>query len=194
MTQRLDALLGAWRLKRLLRAGWLRHGIIGPESVAAHSWGVSLLVLSYLPEELQLGRALTYAAVHDLAEAEVGDITPHDGVSQADKHAAESQAIQAITKHLPEHLLRAWNAYEAQRDAESRFVRECDRLDMVIQAVHYAEAGAVGMQDFLDSAAPVITTPTLRALFNEAQARMQSRSGTQAHKQSQGPLDRPPSE
>ena len=40
------------------------------------------------------------ALVHDLAEAKVGDITPHCGVSDDDKHARELQAITEMTQKL----------------------------------------------------------------------------------------------
>ena len=35
------------------------------------------------------GRCIKMALVHDMAESIVGDITPHDGVSDADKHQQE---------------------------------------------------------------------------------------------------------
>lgn len=42
------------------------------------------------------------ALVHDVAESIVGDITPHDGVSNEDKHKRESDAIQEIKGLLGE--------------------------------------------------------------------------------------------
>ena len=39
----------AFELKSLPRAGWLRKGITHPESVAAHSWGLSMLCLEFAP-------------------------------------------------------------------------------------------------------------------------------------------------
>lgn len=40
------------------------------------------------------------ALVHDVAESLVGDITPHCGVSDADKHALEADAIGRIQDML----------------------------------------------------------------------------------------------
>lgn len=45
------------------------------------------------------------ALIHDVAESIVGDITPHDGVSNEDKHKLESDAIQEIKKLLGESTL-----------------------------------------------------------------------------------------
>jgi putative hydrolases of HD superfamily len=37
------------------------------------------------------------ALVHDMAESIVGDITPYDGVSDADKHQQEEVGREALT-------------------------------------------------------------------------------------------------
>ena len=82
-------LIETMRLKELPRAGWVRVGVSQPESVAAHSWGVAWLVLTLCPTNLDRGRALAIAVLHDLAEVRVGDITPHDGIPSEDKAEAE---------------------------------------------------------------------------------------------------------
>src|SRR6056297_1841506 len=76
----LDALLDAYALKDEGRTGWQLRGVDAPESVAAHSWGVAYLVLALgdrfrgdLPD-IDLDRALRLAVVHDVAEAETGDV------------------------------------------------------------------------------------------------------------------------
>lgn len=165
-----DALLEAAALKDVARAGWIRHGVPAPESVAAHSWGVAWLTTALLPPGLDLGRALTYAVLHDLAEVRTGDITPHDGVSAEAKAAAEQAAMQALTRALPAHLYASWLAYEAQADDEARFVRQLDRLDMAIQAVAYQRHG--DLREFLRSAAQVIVHPALIPLLDELSSRL----------------------
>jgi len=162
MSPRIARWLEVVRLKHVDRAGWIRAGISHPESVAAHSWGVAWLVLELLPPDLDLGRALAYAVLHDLPEARVGDITPHDGVDAADKHAQEARAAAAL---LPRALADRWRAYEAQADPEARFVRQLDRLDMVLQAVAYRER-ANDVRPFLVSARRVVVEPELVALLD----------------------------
>ncbi len=170
----LDALLEAVGLKALPRAGWVRRGLPAVESVAGHAWGVSWLVLALLPEELDRERALTYAVLHDLPEVRAGDVTPHDGVDPRDKAAAEARALEALTAPLARgpDLRAAWHAYEAQADPEARFVRECDRLDMALQAVAYARTHRVDLTEFLDSAARIVTHPALRPLLEGCRARL----------------------
>ena len=167
-----DALVEVLALKALARSGWVRRGIPSPESVAAHSWGVAWLVLVLLPDGLDLQRALSYAVLHDLAEVRTGDLTPHDGVGPEEKAAREHRAMASLVGSLPRgaSLLATWEAYEAQTDPESRFVRQLDRLDMALQAAAYARQGHRGLGEFLDSAARVIVDPALRPLLDALRA------------------------
>ena len=91
-----DLLLEALQLKELARAGWSRVGIANAESVAAHSWGVSWLVIALCPEDIDQHKALQLAVIHDLAEARVGDITPHDNIEKNQKASKRVQKWHGI--------------------------------------------------------------------------------------------------
>ena len=134
--------------------------------MAAHSWGVALLVLALLPDDLDPIRALRYAVLHDLPEALAGNVTPYDGVSPADKGSAEAAAMATLAAVLQrgETLQACWEAYERQEDAEARFVRQLDRLDLALQAHVYGARG-LDPAEFLASAARVVTDPGLRSLL-----------------------------
>ena len=166
----IETLLEAARLKAVARAGWVRAGVPSPESVAAHSWGVAWLVLVLLPPELDRERALSYAILHDLAEVRTGDLTPTDGVSREQKIRREAEAMADLCRRLPA-VLATWQAYEAQADAEARFVRQLDRLDMAIQAVVYANQ-TPELHEFIASAAAVVDDPSLRPLLEELERRL----------------------
>lgn len=172
-----DLLEEAVGLKELPRTGWVRRGVPGPESVAAHSWGVAWLVLALLPAELDRARALSYAVLHDLPEVRIGDLTPHDGVDKARKAALEAEALDDLLAGAGgrgAELIGLWHDYEAQLDEEARFVRQCDRLDMAVQAVAYARSAggppAEELVEFVDSAARVIEHPALRPLVDACYA------------------------
>ena len=169
-----ERLVETTALKALPRTGWLRRGVERPESVSAHSWGVAWLVVVLLPPELNRELALTFATIHDVAEVRVGDITPHDGISPADKAALEEDAMRALSDTLPPHVFQAWLQYERQDTPEARFVRQLDRLDMALQAVAYARTGASGMREFAESAARVIEHPALLPLLHAAVAELES--------------------
>ena len=168
-------LLEAMRLKAVPRAGWLRAGIGAPESVAAHSWGIALIALSVPAEELDLGRVLAFATLHDLAEVRTGDITPHDPISAEQKHTLEHAAATAMLIDSPK-LFKLWRAYEAQACAESRWVRQLDRLDMALQAIVYAAQGHP-TAEFIRSARRVIQDARLVAVLDAALATCAERPG-----------------
>ena len=163
----IDTLLELTRLKHLPRSGWLRVGVAKPESVAGHSWGVACLTLLLLPDDMSRERALQYALLHDLAEVRTGDVTPHDGIAREEKVRREREAMKSLCDGLPngQKLEALWCAYEHQEDPESRFVRELDRLDMALQALAYAQEGH-DIREFLCSADPHITHPTLRSIMD----------------------------
>ncbi len=165
MIRLLDTVLG---LKELDRAGWKRAGIASPESVAAHTWGVAWLVLALCPEDLDRDLALRLAVIHDLAEVHVGDITPHDGVSPAEKTAREQAAIQTLLMDRPD-LVEIWTQYEDQATPEARFVHDCDRLDMALQAIRYARTTGADTAEFIQSARRDIRHPVLMEILDAAE-------------------------
>ena len=78
------------QLKLQKRTGWVREGVQGPESIADHMYRMAMLsLLSEEDDQLDIAKCVQMAVVHDLAEAVVGDITPLDGVSKADKEILE---------------------------------------------------------------------------------------------------------
>jgi len=141
-------------LKALPRAGWVREGVVNPESVAAHSWGVAWLVLTLAPAAIDRGRALAIAVLHDLAEVRVGDITPLDGVGPADKRRREEAAMDGLLGGLlrAEEMRQLWLEYEEQSSPEGRLVKACDRLDMALQAQLYAADDGIDPSSFIASA------------------------------------------
>jgi len=96
-------------LKVTKRTGWVRKGISGPESIADHMYRMSIMALISADNEgLDHSRCMKIALAHDMAEALVGDITPHDNVTKEDKEAMERTAMHKITsvlgKKIGDHL------------------------------------------------------------------------------------------
>lgn len=86
--------------KLLKRSGWVFHKVKNPESVADHSWGLTFLAMMYAPKHLDKLKCLELAIIHDLAEIEVGDITPRDGVSSIEKNKLEMLAMKKIVNRI----------------------------------------------------------------------------------------------
>ncbi len=164
-------LLEALDLKALPRAGWVCAGMVRPESVAAHAWGVSWLVLALCPPGLDRDRALAMAVVHDLPEVRAGDRVPGE-LPPDEKVRREREALAGLLAGLPSagRVAALWEEYEAGASREAVFVRACDRLDMALQAARYAADPDFDPSEFVTSALDGLDDPTLRALAGGARS------------------------
>lgn len=131
-------------LKRMRRAGWWHVGVRDPESVAEHSLRVAQLAsLMAAIEGADPARAAFLAVWHDSQETRTGDI-PHTAKPYLDKCSADTITADQ-TAHLPDSARKtvreAVTEYEAQQTAEARCARDADKLECMIQAIEYRDAG-----------------------------------------------------
>ncbi|MFC5280022.1 HD family hydrolase [Halorubrum rubrum] len=192
----IDAVLDAYALKDEGRTGWQLRGVDEPESVAAHTWGVAYLVLALgdrfradLPD-VDLDRALRLAVVHDVGEAETGDVATRAdstaaSVDRERKEAAERAAMGDLAGPLPDGVREAWEEYEARETPEAVLVKECDLLDTCLQAIVYERddrydpgdgtpetfAEYDALEEFFATAEPRLRTDAGRALFEQLRER-----------------------
>ena len=106
------------------------------ENVSEHSHmlaKVAYVVACDMYPHLDRGKVVLYAVLHDDVEAYVGD-TPTDRITpkgRAIKKELETAGIEQLVKewaHLaPEYAVHV-SLYEAQEDAEARFVRVVDKI------------------------------------------------------------------
>ena len=129
-------------LKNELRNG--RTSNEKQESVAEHTWRVSLMVLmfaNFLDQKICLEKALKIAIVHDLAEVITGDqpyfvCEGREEVKQ-EKFEKELSAMRYIKSLLPEtvgeDLFELWQEYEAGESLEAKFVKAIDKIEAQVQ-------------------------------------------------------------
>lgn len=180
----LEYLLHAYRLKDQPRKGWLLRGVEDPESVADHSWGTALLCLLFAERAgVDRAEALEIALLHDLAEAEIGDIPnrqdarDHD-VDREEKARLEARAMTALEERWPggpaRRVVERWRTYEDRAGDAARFVRDMNLLDMCLQALMYERD--VRYDPRADM--PVFSQhPHLDEFFASAEARIETELG-----------------
>jgi 5'-deoxynucleotidase YfbR-like HD superfamily hydrolase len=176
----LSVLADAGQLKTLKRAGWQRVGLPDPESVADHSFRLAFLALLIGPRlGLNVEAMLRLALVHDLGEARIGDLTPADRVSSAEKRARESEALAQILDDLPEGpaLFSLWREYASGATPEARIVRQLDKLEMAIQALEYENRTGRDLTEFWLSARASLAEPLLVELYERLWSRRRVTSG-----------------
>ena len=206
-----EALLGfaqlASKLKSVPRTGWLDRGVppLQVESVADHSLGVALLAWSCALHRQADGmaidpeRVLMLAILHDLAEAETGDVTPYDPAAIPDEHepaarrafletrhrrnpdrdatkqAEEDAAIRKLLATLPgatrSVLQEVWDDLRQGTSNEARFVKQVDRLETFLQSRRYLSSDpTLPMASFLQEVSESIDDPLLSAIRDAALA------------------------
>jgi len=155
----IDTLIELQRLKRLDRTGWSLRGLPnGTESVAAHSFGVSVTAMLLADElagkgvELNLDRLLRMALLHDWAEARVGDM-PRTGTAYFGAEArkkAEGAAFADIVSSLGggNQYQELYHEYESRLSLEARLVKASDVIDLLIQVLALERSGARGLDEF----------------------------------------------
>lgn len=131
--------------------------------VAMMAW-----VLGKQKHNLNLEKIIKMALAHDLCEVYAGDITPYDTILPKDakkrkemlktwpqftenqkkklvekKYKKEKDGLEKLVKELPVGLgreIRAlWLDYEKRLSPESRFLRQIDRAENLLQSLEYWE-------------------------------------------------------
>ena len=170
------------QLKLTPRTGWVNHGVDKPESIADHMYRMSLMAMVAAKEMpgLDQNRCVKLALIHDLAEAIVGDITPHDPVSKEEKAKMEADAMAKIRDMLGdslggEEVEALWHEYEDQVTDEAKLLKDLDKLEMIMQAGEYERAQGKNLSQFFESTAGRFTTPVGRAWEAEINARREKK-------------------
>ena len=160
----LQTLIELQRLKRLDRTGWILRGLPnGTESVAAHSFGVSVTAMLLADKliahgvTLNVEKLLRIALLHDWAEVRVGDMprtaTLYFG-SEARKQA-ETAAFADVVRDVDEAeglYASLYSDYELRESLEARLVKAADVLDLLIEVLALERAGARGLDEFWEVA------------------------------------------
>lgn len=160
----LSTLIELQRLKNLDRAGWALRGLPPrTESVAAHSFGVSVTAmmladeLSARGQEVNLERVLRLALVHDWSETRIGDLpkTATDYFGAELRRQAELAAFADLTQgtgKLQTTYQALFEEYEQRQSLEARLVKAADVIDLLVQALALERAGASGLDEFWEVA------------------------------------------
>jgi len=161
-------LLEALAMKKLPRAGWIVE-LAPRESLADHSFSTALISLALARmeglgerEEHALLRA---ALLHDLHEARVGDLSRlQRKYVRADYARAEKEMLGQT--HFEEELRLLAD------EKLSPLVKDADKLDMLFQAIDYANAGNKNMERFIGAALEQIKSDSGKKLAKMALSRL----------------------
>ncbi|KAJ9162829.1 hypothetical protein P3X46_022571 [Hevea brasiliensis] len=173
----IDFLSLCHNLKKTKRAGWVKRDIINPESISDHMYRMGLMAL-IAPDIPGIDRAkcIKMAIVHDIAEAIVGDITPSDGISKAQKSRQEREALDHMCKLLrgglgANEINQLWMEYEENSSPEAKIVKDFDKVEMILQALEYENEQERDLDEFFQSTAGKFQTELGKAWALEIASR-----------------------
>ncbi|WP_328996803.1 HD domain-containing protein [Kribbella sp. NBC_01245] len=158
-------------LKRLRRSGWWHVGVRDPESVAEHSLRVAQLAALIAAEEGgDPARAAYMGMWHDSQETRIGDI-PHSArpyVDVASNERITEDQIANLPDRTAKSIREAVAEYESGGTLEARCAKDADRLECLMQAVEYREAGYARVDGWIESSRSNIQTPFGKRLADAA--------------------------
>ena len=131
----LDILAVAEKLKCNTRHSYTSSG--RHESVAEHSWRISLMAMLLTPEfpEADMNKVIRMCLIHDLGEAFTGDIPSFDKTSGDED--LEDQLLDRWVSSLPQPICQEFSGLLGEMRAletlEAKIYKAMDKLEAVIQ-------------------------------------------------------------
>lgn len=158
-------------LKRIRRAGWWHLGVRDPESVAEHSLRVAQLAALLAAEEGgNPERAAFLALWHDAAETRTGDL-PHTAqpyLTKPDPRTITADQTADLPEAARDSVCGAVDEYEQRETTEARCAKDADKLEMLLQAVEYRDAGVARVDGWIESARKGLITDSGRRIAEAA--------------------------
>ncbi|MBN1698752.1 MAG: HD domain-containing protein [Spirochaetales bacterium] len=140
-------------LERVPRAGFLLRGVSDPESVAAHSHFLALLVMLFTeryPDRFEKGKAIEMALVHDIPEAVLMDIPMPvtDLYFKKEKLRAERNIMDNLFSDLTPGYTELMKELDEKSSPEARLVSGLDKAQMMLKVLAYEKEKRGNLEEF----------------------------------------------
>jgi len=161
--------------KKILRSGWIREKVKDPESVAEHSFRVSVLAM-IVADKLGLDKEklIQMAILHDLGELVTGDLVWSRGKiidlkKRQDKEELEKRGIKKIFGLIgkEEQYTELYSEMIERKTEEAKFFWQLDKLEMAVQALEYEKSDAKNLSEFFINADLQISSDFLKKVMKE---------------------------
>lgn len=168
------------KLKRLPRAGWVANNVANPETVAEHSFRLAVLAMVLAP---QFGadqlKAMKMALVHDIGEAEIGDVIVTYGDQILEDHSNKISNEKAAFANIfslieGDEYTALFDEFEAQQTPEAKLVKQLDKIEMSMQALEYEEEQPVHLDPFFLNVRNALIEGDLKSLAEHIESQRES--------------------
>ena len=142
----LDVYYKLCSLKRKKRQGWVYWNVAKTriESIAEHVFGVQQLawvIYSEAQLDLDIFKVIAMLSLHETEEVIIGDITPFDNITDAEKLAMGDKAVKQIFGKInkSEILIELINEFNQRNTKEAQFAYLCDKMECDLQVKRYSD-------------------------------------------------------
>ena len=171
----LEFLLSTGQSKRVIRSGWIREKVKDPESVAEHSFQLSVMAMIFADHfGVDKEKLIKMAVLHDLGEVATGDIVWARGkVMDLEKRASKETAeLGEITRifNIIGRSVEYRGIFEEMIDGkspEAKIFWQLDKLEVALQAMVYEKENNKKLEEFFVNADLQIHSPFLRKIFKQ---------------------------
>lgn len=136
------------------------------ENDAEHSWHLAIMVWLLAETssmDLDIGRMMQMALIHDIVEIDAGDTFCYDDEGRKTQKQRELEGAERIFALLPlaqgNNVRALWDEFEAKESAESKFVNAVDRLQPLLHNLitdgHAWKTHGVRKQQILERNEPI---------------------------------------
>lgn len=176
------------KVKKVKRAGWVREGITNPESVADHSFRVTVMAMVFGKKlGVNTNRLIKMALIHDIAEGVLGDKIVErgnkiDSRTRDKKNQEETKTLKRIFANLQDsrEIIRLQQEITEEATQEAKILKQLERLEMAVQAMEYEEEFGKNLSEFFKNASFHINHPYLKKLLNTVKNTRPKRHSTTA--------------
>jgi len=121
------------------------------------------------------------ALIHDIGEAEIGDIIVTDGSqilhNPIDKIRQEKKAIANIFSLVNgQEYIQLFDEYEENKTPETKLVKQLDKLEMGVQALEYEREQDKKLESFFENVRGQITDKYLNEILHEVEGLRRNKS------------------
>jgi putative hydrolase of HD superfamily len=160
------------QLKRQIHSGWLYAGIKNPDSVAEHALRAAQIgyILAVMEGDANPEKVVTMLAIHDNAEARIGDQNKVSARYYSNKDAEEKAMLDQLD-NLGKAVSNKWKKYfleyENRNTKEGIIAKDADWLEQAFQAKEYVDLGFYSAEDWILNVEKALETKSAKLLIKE---------------------------
>ena len=142
-------------LKEVERTGWKEWNVSRNrriESIPEHIYGTQHLAMAIFSEfdlDIDIFKVVTMLSLYETEEINIGDKTPFDGISDADKLKMGKVAVNKTfsTLRKKEMFINIIDEFNERKTPEAIFAYLCDKMECDLQAKKYSDEGRCSFEN-----------------------------------------------